>query len=429
MINNNDQNTFQVIRGGKLDSFDTSRKEFKYAEITNTRLMGVVWLHIVWKLPDNLLKKNYHQFFYFDSEEYAFDSFESVLGSGDDDELKEVFEISAKMKGGLGGELVEVSLKEAKYLVQEYAQMSEKLGEPLPGNKREYKDLLRPIVELSRKEEEELNKKQCTPITLPFESINYFIMRCTGRDFYAAKLLTKDYVKLDLFKEFPSSTLIQNRIEVLNDHDTGANSKYIDGGDGASFDTVSSFRCSSIIESNDEYYMNVSEIKMSHLKVVEYNRINSFRLSESEVAMNTVQREFVSVFQLADDGEMFIDRTTMLTKNAMITPHDQGRLFMIFNPNNDHVKRQVYNLNADVMGFYFVLDNGQILLTAYNRNNIKKLEYDLLTSFYGSLVTPLGKYQFNESTVFEFITNGFDDFEEFVHMIAIGFGEDDGRDE
>jgi len=243
------------------------------------------------------------------------------------------------------------------------------------------------------------------------------------------KLLTKDYVKLDLFKEFPSSTLIQNRIEVLNDHDTGANSKYIDGGDGASFDTVSSFRCSSIIESNDEYYMNVSEIKMSHLKVVEYNRINSFKLSESEVAMNTVQREFVSVFQLADDGEMFIDRTTMLTKNAMITPHDQGRLFMIFNPNNDHVKRQVYNLNADVMGFYFVLDNGQILLTAYNRNNIKKLEYDLLTSFYGSLVTPLGKYQFNESTVFEFITNGFDDFEEFVHMIAIGFGEDDGRDE
>lgn len=62
------KDNFKVIRGGLLDSANTSRKTFVSAYVTNTRLMGVLGMYIHFKLPDNKALFDLHQFFYFDAE-------------------------------------------------------------------------------------------------------------------------------------------------------------------------------------------------------------------------------------------------------------------------------------------------------------------------------------------------------------------------
>ena len=75
------KNNFKVLKGGLLDSAVSSRKLFVSAYVTNTRLMGVLGMYIHFKLPDNQALEDLHQFFYFDAEDYGFESYYSVLGS------------------------------------------------------------------------------------------------------------------------------------------------------------------------------------------------------------------------------------------------------------------------------------------------------------------------------------------------------------
>lgn len=139
--------------------------------------------------------------------------------------------------------------------------------------------------------------------------------------------------------------------------------------------------------------------------------------------MMTSRSEYVTVFDPIDeelfmDGDFFTSASTDLVSSALVTAHDTGRVFMIFYPHNDHVGKKDYRLSDDVMGIYYVLDNGQIVLCAYERKNINLLEKDLLSSPIGSFVIPAAKYQFTEPVLFDFISSGSEDFEEFVEMIS-----------
>lgn len=97
---NLEKSDLKVLRGGLLDNAATSRKIFVSAYVTNTRLMGVLGMYIHFRLPDNQLLGDLHQFFYFDAEEYGFETYKSVLG----DNLDRVNEIERSLIGGLGGQ-------------------------------------------------------------------------------------------------------------------------------------------------------------------------------------------------------------------------------------------------------------------------------------------------------------------------------------
>ena len=416
--------SFQVLRGGLAEDASTSRKDFISAYITDTRLMGVVGLILHWYLPQNTSKKHFYQFFYMDAEEYGFDTYRSVLASDANDEslaaLEELRGTERALMGGLGGKKVSLTEREARAVIQYYADFNLRMKLPLPEGSEEYQFLLGPRVVLDSDEASSLMKKQCPPFTSEFQVINYFLMRCFGRDFTAAKFLTKNYVRTDLFPQHKAATLLQNTIEAAADVSGSHTSYHATDSDKAfgTFDTQKKYLCESLIEYDSRYFLLVTQITLEHFKVVKYERISSFRISSAEAAMITDRPEFVTVFdcpaQYADAALTFTDRL----ENSMLTEHENGRLFMIFYPHNNHVAKPVFRLSDDVFGVFYLSDNGQILLSSASRSNLRSLEHDLMTSSVGKVVTPLSRYQFQEPVLYDFVNSIFDDFEEFVDMIS-----------
>ena len=106
-----------TLDGGAIESYKTGNKVFRSAYVTDTRLMGVLSIGITWDLPDNKFKKHFHQFFYIDVEDYGLERYDSILGEEDD----KYYDIQRTYVGGLGARLVEISLREAMWLLQKYS--------------------------------------------------------------------------------------------------------------------------------------------------------------------------------------------------------------------------------------------------------------------------------------------------------------------
>jgi hypothetical protein len=149
------ERNFKVIRGGAVASIRNNTRTFKSAFVTDTRLMGVVGLYISWELSNKNYKSDFHQFFYFDAEEYGFETYKGLIG---DDEVA-LNVIEQTLIGGLGGSKVNVTEKEATYLVQKYTAMNKDLSIPMPEPLNEYSFLLGEPVLLSDKEQNVLMDK------------------------------------------------------------------------------------------------------------------------------------------------------------------------------------------------------------------------------------------------------------------------------
>lgn len=387
---------FKVLRGGLLDTAITSRKDFVSAYVTNTRLMGVIGMHIHFKLPDNEILDDFHQFFYFDAEECGFETYKSVLGN-DTDKIKE---IEGSLIGGLGGEKIPLQFEEAKALLHEYVLYNVTKNLPLPEGLAEYRFLLEKDAVLSEPERYILQGKQCVKLESEYELVNYFLMRCFGKDFTGAAYLAAPNVVQDFFPEFKMATFLKNNIKVDPDDN--------------------SYVSESLIEFDSKYYMAVTSIKVNHMKVCECEKISAFQISNTEAAMLLARPEYITVYDVTEDMSGFGRTATDLTANAMITKYDSGTLYMMFHPNNKHVNKQEYRLNEDVLGLYFLSDNGQLICASYSIDDVLQLEWDLVRSPYRKRITPLDKYQFQEAVLYEFIQSGFPYFEEFVAAISMG---------
>ena len=129
--------------------------------------MGVLSIGITWDLPDNKFKKHFHQFFYIDVEDYGLERYDSILGEEDD----KYYDIQRTYVGGLGARLVEISLREAMWLLQKYSNRALKNGYKIPTPVDEYIDLLRPTVIFTDPEMYILDSKQCAPVSTPYEDV------------------------------------------------------------------------------------------------------------------------------------------------------------------------------------------------------------------------------------------------------------------
>lgn len=416
---------FKVITGGLAESVNSSKKEFAAAYLTDTRLMGVVGMYVHWYLPENVRYKELYQLFYFDAEEHGFDNYKSLLCSGSSDDAILVAKAESTLFGGLGGKQVYITENEARFMVQKYAQFNDEHNLPLPGGYSEYGFMLNDKVELSKEEEFALMTKQCTSLTSPYQVINYFLMRCFGKDFEAAKLLTKGYVRTNIFTEHKCATFLRNTIEDAPDDVSGTNSKYVATDSDSkfgTFDTYKSYMCESLIEYDGKYFLIITQVTLDQLKVVKWEKVSTFKVTTAEASMMTSRGEFVTVCDLIEDSPEFNRASTRLVSKSMVTDYDNGKLFMIFNPDNDHVKKQTYLLNDDVKGIYYLVDDSQLILASYSLDGIRDLEADLASSRMSNFVVPISKYEFKEPVLFEFMNSIFDDFEDFVATIALPQG-------
>lgn len=412
---------FTLINGGLSETAADSTKEFVSASITDTRLMGVVGMYVHWSLPENSHMTHLHQFFYFDAEETGFDTYRSVLSDGNQDDTEEIADIENCLLGGLGGKKINLSEKEARYMLQSYVELNLKSGLSLPEKEEEYDFMLTPGITLTEAETYVLMCKQCPVLDSPYQVINYFLMRCMGKDFGAAKFLTKGYVRTELFSEHKGATLLRNLIEEAPDSVSGSNTNYHatdDDKNFGTFETFKSYMCQSLIEYSGKYFLLVTQITLEHLRVVKYEKISTFRVSPAEASMMTSRPEFITVADLVPDAPEFSRNTTALSAKAMVTEHENGKLFMVFQPHNNHVKQSTYLLNDDVLGIYYYIEDSQLILASYSLEDIRKLEADLAASTMSSFVVPISKYEFKEPVLFDFINSPFDDFEDFVTAIA-----------
>lgn len=357
--------------------------------------MGVIGLYIHWELSNTDFVSDFHQFFYFDAEEYGFETYKSLLGS--DGEALTMMEQA--LIGGLGGNKVNVNEREAAYLVQKYAAMNERLSLPLPETKNEYEFLLAEPVTLTKKENQILIEKLCTPIVSEYQLINYFLMRVFGKDFEAAAYLTGKELPFDTLAESEGATLCKNAIEEFLD------------------ENGCSYLCESLIELDGKYKLIVSEIHVEKSKVSGTKKRSSFYITSAEAAMMLNHPEFITVYEILTETEDFLKRFSGLSVNTMQTLHDSGRLYLEFNKNNDHVNRKVFRLNEDIHGLYYVTDFGQLIVAAYSLNEIHEAEKILSRSDVGSCILPTAKYEFKEPILYEFIQSDFEDFTDFLDFL------------
>lgn len=385
---------FTIIEGGLSAPKESKEKLFTGAYVTDTRLMGVIGLYIHWRLPDQYATPDFHQFFYFDAEEYGFETYRSILGNN----VEEISAVEQALIGGLGGKKIEVTEREARYLICEYARFNERHRLSMPDGKDEYGFLIENPTVLNPNEQKVLMEKQCDIINSDYQAINYFLMRCFGHDYETAAWLCEGDFPLDIYAEHRPSTLCKNTIDE-DEFETGA------------------YLCESLIEYDDQYFLLISEITINNHRITSFEKCSGFPVSPAEAAMMLSRAEFVTVYEVLMTPEDFNSNMGELTFNTMMTPHENGKLFLAFNNNNNHVNKKVFRLSEDVFGLYYITDYGQLIVSAYSLSGIHALEKDLRKSVLAPYLMATAKYEFKEPILYEFIQSDFEDFNEFLDFI------------
>ena len=387
---------FTVIKGGGDSLVAPKGSRFFSAYVTDTRLMGVLTLYVRWSIDEWDGATDFHQFFYFDAEEFGLDTYRSLLGQ---DEL-ELQIMEDNLIGGLGAAKVPVTEREATFLVQSFVAAGKAMKAPLPEPMSEYGFLLKTPVVLTLEEREALNSKICTKIYSEYQLIHYFLMRCFARDPEGAAFLTETELDITTLAESEPSTLCRNSIEEFRDEDG-----------------ILTYLCEALVELDGKYTIIILEIGVTGGKVITATRRSSFRVSAAEASMLLNRTEYVSVYEILADPDEFDERFLPMTNRHMVTAHEAGRLFLEFNPTNEHVDQKVFRLNEDIHGMYFITDFGQLILAAYSEEAIQALERTLQTPGLRQVLLASAKYEFKEPVLYEFIQSEFDDFAEFLETL------------
>jgi len=390
----------RLIAGGLVEK-EKAEKQFVSATITDTRLMGATAMYVQWHLLSCPDAESLHQFFYFDDEEFGFETYRSVWGEDEE----EVLVMEQALMGGLGGKKKELTQKQALFLVCKYAAWNITHGVPLPEGESEYQFILNDPPVLTSSERDSLYKKICTTLKSDYHVINYYLMRCFGRDEEGAGFLVKTDPYAMVKNDAAGLTWVPNKLPATFCRNT------IEEADDLSY------LCESLLETDKKYTIVVTRIRVEDLKITDCQLISTMDISPAEAAMMLSRPEYVSVYEIIVDPEEFDEKSWDLSLSTMVTIHDNGKLFLSFNTNNNHVNKQVFRLSDDVFGLYFVTDFGQLILSASTLKNIQSMESKILKSPLGHILVPGSKFEFKEPVLYEFIQSDFDDFDEFVEYL------------
>jgi hypothetical protein len=384
----------RVIKGGLHHTVQKTEKVFSSAFATNTRLMGVFVIYIHWTFDIIDFDSNLHQFFYVDAEEFGIESYRGIVGS----DFEMIYEVEQTMLGGLGGTKVELSEKEAVYLVQKYADMTKANGSHLPPGREEFLFILSKPASMTLLEENALLYKLCASMETNEQVINYFLMRFFAKDTEAVKYLSTKPVILSAAPNKNGETLCKNTIELYDNPDT------------------TSYLCESLIENNNRYQLILSEIYLDAKRVASFHIRSSFFISTSEAAMLLARPEYITVYEIMGDPDDVRKSISKLHTGALQKNQDSGYLFLQFKSNNDHLKEAVYRLNDDIRGIFYVTEYCQLVVVSYSLGSIGRIEKELQIAM-GPVVTPIAKYEFKESVFYEFVQGDFTEFSEFMDYL------------
>lgn len=388
-----------VIEGGIPYLLKTRKKNLITAYITDTRLMGVLAIYSHWSIGENYERQDLHQFFYIDCEESGLETYQSIEGN----DSEEIDLAEQAIIGGLGANKVEITEKQLRAILYRYKKFNIDKALPLPEKYNEYAFLMESETILDPVEESELMKKVCGRLTSDYQVINYFLMRCIGQDYEGIKYLVNDHLFKNPYEGYSCATFCKNVIDKKSYNDDGS----------------VSYMCESLIEENGEYETVISRISVKDLMIVSASKCSGFRISSAEAAMMLSKPEFVTVYEVLlseEDMENNIGELT-INFNTIMSVQENGRLFMSFKKNNDHVNSRIFRLSNDVKGIYFLTDYGQLIVASYTLYDIRFLENKLKASPLAPFLMVTSKYEFKEPVLFEFMQSDFEDFDDFLSYI------------
>lgn len=389
------KSNLKIIEGG-IRPKEECKKIFISSYITDTRLMGAMGMFVRWEVLDCRECDDLLQFFYFDTEEFGLESYQSIWGY----DKTRMLHIEHTTIGCLGGKKIPLTEKEVCAMVKHYHNMTVANGISLPKEHYEYDFILSQDCKLTPEEEKTLINKICTPVISDQQAAHYFMMRVFGRDQRGALYLcdeTFDKDNTDLFPHFKPSTMFKNTFTIQDDYCI----------------------CESLINEDEQYFICTSKLKLKNCKVLEAKAISSFAISQHEAAMILNRTEYVSVYEMISEDILPPDAALELSFNTTCSFHSNGKLIMAFKENNDHVNEDVFLLNNDIYGTYFITPLGQFVLTANSLENIKKLENNLSKSSVGPFLMSIGKFAFREAITGDFIGSDFYDFMEFIDTMDL----------
>ena len=390
-------NRFTVIKGGIDLPPSIDKRDFVNAYATDTRLMGVLGLSIHWEIEKSDITDDFYQFFYLDAEEYAIENYISVYGNSP----KEIHKVENTLIGGLGGKKNELTERECRIILTEFAGLNKKYEKSFPGKYDEYAFLLECEPQPDPREINSLMKKICTPIENDYQLIHYFLMRMFGKDMTAARFLAAEHVDLELFNDIPPASLCKNTIDA-----------------DASSESPGAYICESLIEIDITYMVAVSKIEVDGRgTVVNFERVSAFKVTPAEAALQLARPEFMTIYTLLFDASEFEMRCGSLIDEAMTTSYETGKMYMMFNKHNNHVKSRIFLLSEDVSGLLYISETGQMLAVSYSLHGIHTLESNIRKSPIAGSAFPIAKYEFKEPILYDFLQSDFYDFNDFLEFI------------
>lgn len=358
--------------------------EFNFAQVTNSRLMGTMGLLISWKNNE----ESFNQYFLLDAEGLGIADYVGLYNPSEEEAYKE----KERLMGGLGADRIEISEKEALFLVNYYGNKNYYYEKPLPGNLDEYIKIIDEYK--SDLNIEDLFPKICKTIEDEVEFINYMTMRFIAWDRESLFYFSGSEEIANMHITNINGTLLKNRVYAK------ANNKYVS---------------EALYEDNDGYY--VSTVAYSIANNDGSYKINSMLVGEKvpvydfDVFDEISKPEFVSIYTI-ENTELFLERfygdNPFLQKSEI----DDNNFFTRFNFNNNHVKEDIYVINNDIKAIYYQMED-KLFVGTYSdkdRSYINKL----LKCNYEEYLKLDEELYFEENVLYDFLESGSDDFYGFL---------------
>ena len=402
---------FKILDGGSSINIRESNKHFISAYVTDTRLMGVIALYAHWHI-DNLFEEDgdksekgsitwgdLHQFFYIDCEETGIETYYEVRVS----DTEKIEEVEQSLIGGLGAKKIELDETQFRSLMGHWLRFNEARRLPLPEKRSNY-DFIFDETAAGSDSLHDLMQLICPKIISDHQLINYFLMRCFGQDREGAEYLTADSsVDTGLFDDYKKATFCRNVIDLRSDL----------GEDGKVY------ICDSLVEMNGHYDEIISLVTVKDLAVTGIRCRSISPISEAEAAIIMRKSEYVTVYDIILPPKE-LEKNLDEFKVGFHTTESQcenGRLFMAYRPNNDHVDRRIFQLSDDVRGIFFVSDHNQLIVSAYDVSDLHVLEARLGRNVLAPYLLQNAKYEFIEPVLYEFVHSDIDYFDEYLSLI------------
>ena len=400
-----DKTNLKVIEGNLLLNPEDSCGEFISAEVTDTRLMGVMGLHVSRKRNES----SFHQFFYIDTEEYGLDDYQSFLDMTPIDASKK----KSELFGALGGNWTNINEKEALFLIRHYSKINIKQNLPLPEGIDEYGPILSTDFTMKSTEKTALWEKICIKPRNDYELINYYIMRMVGMDSESILRFTSPASIIRKLKITNPGSLLKNEISKASDSNSSP---------------MHTYTCVSLIDLDKDYQLVESEVSVLDGKITRFVAGEQMSISPWEASLILNNPEYIiharivdypNNIEASDWRVTFRESVRSLFGTVTESTYDFGSLFMIFRKNNDHVRRKLYRLDHDTIGVICLLESGEIVISAIDPIQIERVFRSLIADLelMKFKVEERGRYKFPEPMLVRFIDSDFETFEDFLEYI------------